>query len=157
MEVVQGEVDNKVKDDAGQLISRDSAVHMSKYRVRCGECEKNFCCKCQAEPYHIGKTCEQYKEHKEASKCRFCMTKIAGAPPSVKPAFRAVCRQQACVEAMNKSCDKVLGCGHPCCGFKDERKCLPCLDEACVERNKDLTKGMKADDYCIICYTEGLG
>ena len=36
MEVVQGEVDNKVKDDAGQLISRDAAVHMSKYRVRCG-------------------------------------------------------------------------------------------------------------------------
>ena len=46
MEVVPGPVDNKIKDDLGQLISQESAVHMSKFRVRCGNCEKNFCCKC---------------------------------------------------------------------------------------------------------------
>ena len=117
MEVVQGQVDYKTKDDAGQAITKQAAEHMSKYRVRCHGCEKNFCCKCQAEPYHIGKTCEEFKEHKEASKCRFCFSKLKQAPPSVKPAFKNVCREQACVELMNKTCDKVLECGHPCNGF----------------------------------------
>jgi hypothetical protein len=57
---------------------------------------------------------------------------------------------------MSKSCNKVLGCGHYCCGFKNEAVCLPCLDEACVEKNDQLTKGKKGDDYCSICFTEGL-
>ena len=92
MEVIPGEVDYKIKDDTGQPISKDSAVHMSKFRVRCQKCEKNFCCKCQAEPYHTGKTCEEFKDHKLSSKCRYCFSKIEGAPPSVKPAFRNVCR-----------------------------------------------------------------
>lgn len=76
MEVVEGAVDYKVKDDAGQPISKAAAEHMSKHRIRCHGCEKNFCCKCQAEPYHIGKTCEEFKENKEASKCRYCFSKI---------------------------------------------------------------------------------
>jgi hypothetical protein len=35
MEVVPGDVDYKIKDDTGQPISKDSAVHMSKFRIRC--------------------------------------------------------------------------------------------------------------------------
>jgi hypothetical protein len=38
MEVVQGEVDYKVKDDAGKAISKEAAEHMSKYRIRCQGC-----------------------------------------------------------------------------------------------------------------------
>jgi len=57
---------------------------------------------------------------------------------------------------MRKTCEKVHLCGHPCCGFKDEVKCLPCLDSNCVEKNQEPTKGKTGDDYCTICYTEGL-
>jgi hypothetical protein len=46
MEVVPGEVDFKVKNEVGQPISKEAAVHMSKFRIRCQKCEKNFCCKC---------------------------------------------------------------------------------------------------------------
>lgn len=45
---------------------------------------------------------------------------MKGAPPSLKPAFSNVCRKNECIELMNKSCDKMLPCGHVCCGFKDE-------------------------------------
>lgn len=93
---------------------------------------------------------------KEARKCRYCYTKLTQAPPSVKPAFKDVCRSQACIELMGKTCDKVHRCGHPCCGFADERKCLPCLDEECVKKDEAATMGAKGDDYCIVCYTEGL-
>lgn len=157
MEVLPGRVEYNMKDDTGKQFSKESAEHMAKYRVRCGECQKNFCCQCQAEPYHGGKTCEQFKELKEARKCRYCLTKLTQAPPSVKPAFKDVCRSQACVELMGKTCDKVLRCGHPCCGFSGETKCLPCLDESCVQKDEHQTMGAKADDYCVICYTDGLG
>jgi hypothetical protein len=92
MEVVPGEIDYSMKDDMGQQFKREAAVHMSKFRIRCMKCEKNFCSNCQTEPYHAGKTCEQFKEMKEARKCRYCLTKLTQAPPSVKPAFKDVCR-----------------------------------------------------------------
>lgn len=75
----------------------------------------------------------------------------------MNPAFKDVCRSSSCIEQMGKSCEKVLECGHYCCGFKDEVKCLPCLDPECVKKDDELTKGKTADDYCSICYTEGLG
>jgi hypothetical protein len=39
----------------------------------------------------------------------------------MKPAFKEVCRAPECVELIGKSCDKILRCGHPCCGFIDEK------------------------------------
>lgn len=58
---------------------------------------------------------------------------------------------------MGKSCEKLLECGHPCCGFKDEENCMPCLNEECVNKDESLTFGNNVDSYCTICYTEGLG
>lgn len=75
----------------------------------------------------------------------------------MKPAFKDVCRSATCIELMDKSCEKILGCGHPCCGFKNEQRCLPCLNEECVNANEAATMGQNADAYCTICYTEGLG
>ena len=111
---------------------REAAIHMSKYRVRCGQCSKNFCSKCKVEPYHQGKTCEQHKEFKEARKCRYCWLQLTEPSLIANPAFMDVCRAPACLENVKKSCEKILPCGHYCCGFKDERICLPCLNEECV-------------------------
>jgi len=57
---------------------------------------------------------------------------------------------------MNKSCDKVLACGHPCNGFAGEPECMPCLQEECVAKHQ-LTLDVGADEYCAICYIQGLG
>ena len=59
MEMVEGQVIRGQKDDKGQPLSMEAAEHMAKYRIRCNACGKNFCVKCNAEPYHIGKTCDQ--------------------------------------------------------------------------------------------------
>jgi hypothetical protein len=40
---------------------------------------------------------------------------------------------------MEKSCEKSLACGHYCTGFKGEKKCLPCLNEDCVNNNPQIT------------------
>jgi hypothetical protein len=71
---------------------------------------------------------------KKARKCRFCKSEIRGPPPNMIPAFKDVCRQADCVDLMNKSCDKVLPCGHFCKGFKGEPECLGCLEPECIEQ-----------------------
>ena len=58
---------------------------------------------------------------------------------------------------MGKSCDKMLPCGHHCCGFRGEEECLPCLHEDCVEKDPQLTLSDDASSYCVICYVSGLG
>lgn len=61
MEIQEGSVDYNVKDDMGQAISKEAAVHMSKYRVRCKDCSDTFCSDCGIKPYHLGKTCDAFK------------------------------------------------------------------------------------------------
>ena len=58
---------------------------------------------------------------------------------------------------MNKACDKLHECGHPCSGFRGEEVCLPCLDENCVDKAPELTLSENADSYCVICYVSALG
>lgn len=74
----------------------------------------------------------------------------------MEKAFKEVCRDPGCVDLMSKTCNKMLPCGHVCCGFKDEQSCLPCLDSACVKKNEKLTNGCSGGDYCTICQVEGL-
>ena len=38
IEVVPGSVDYKQKDEKGKVLTRESAEHMSKHRVRCNQC-----------------------------------------------------------------------------------------------------------------------
>lgn len=50
-------------------------------------------------------------------------------------------------------CQRTLECAHPCCGFKDESTCLPCLDRACGKVKYE----QWGDTLCSICQTETLG
>lgn len=68
----QGSVDLGFKDDQGEKISDNAAIHMSLNRINCPKCKKIFCYKCKAEPYHLGKTCDEALAYKESDKCRFC-------------------------------------------------------------------------------------
>lgn len=129
---------------------------MAKNRIRCPQCTKNFCVQCNSEPYHIGKTCEQ--EANKAQSCRYCLDELKQPSPSMKPAFRYVCRKSDCFTLMQKSCDKVLDCGHPCKGVNGETECLPCLEAECIEKMPtDKQPKGNADDYCPICYCSANG
>jgi E3 ubiquitin-protein ligase MYCBP2 len=64
------------------------------------------------------------------------------------------------------ACIKKKPCGHRCGGFKDEEKCLPCLNEDCAKKGAEeeerkgeigLFDGVNADTYCTICHISGLG
>ena len=153
----KGEVDYNMKNDAGQKISRESAEHLAEFRVRCPTCEKVFCKECNETPYHIGFTCDSFKERKEALKCRFCLDNLRQPNENGGDAFINVCHKNECQGYMETSCDKMLDCGHFCYGCKADEVCLPCLHPDCVALNEEKTFGLKDDDYCPICYSAGLG
>ena len=49
-------IDYNIRDDQNKVISRDAALENAKNRCKC-----DFCKECLAMPYHLGKTCKQYK------------------------------------------------------------------------------------------------
>lgn len=42
-QVTSSAVDYKQKDDKGNLLSKQAAEHMAQCRVRCPNCNNNFC------------------------------------------------------------------------------------------------------------------
>ena len=77
-------------------------------------------------------------------------------PLSILPAFKDVCRSQECEKMMEKTCNKMLACDHACCGFKDEVECLPCLNSECVKKDETKTLSLCGEEFCSICYVDGL-
>lgn len=138
-QVDPGAVDYGYKDELGKQISDDAAVHMSINRVKCPECEKVFCSGCQAQPYHLGKSCEENAAYRAALKCRYCQAALKNGP----------CEEPECLELGALSCQKKLDCGHECYGCFDEDMCMPCLHEDCIAPNAI----MNEDDFCGICFT----
>lgn len=161
MEVQQGEVNLKVTDENGNEISPAAAIHMSIYRVRCSECQNNFCSECRSQPYHLGKNCDEYARHKAVLKCIYCDSEIAAG--ANHPKREDVCKAAECSKLVEVACPKKKACGHRCGGFLGEEKCLPCLQENCVkvndgeERKDGVFEGVNADAYCGICFISGLG
>ena len=64
----EGRVDYNVRDEQNQKLSRQAAEDYAKHRCRCGFCKKDFCIGCQAIPYHLGKTCDEFKHYEKAKK-----------------------------------------------------------------------------------------
>ena len=62
-----------------------------------------------------------------------------------------VCTGSECVQKLQFACTKTLMCGHSCSGYKGEKNCLACLNEACQDVARAQLKGQTGDDYCMIC------
>ena len=147
-----GSIDYNIRDDQNKVIPRDAAEEYAKNRCKCGFCKKDFCKECLAMPYHLGFTCEKWRIYNEAKKCRYCDNVIKGFNRGPDD---DVCNQNECKERYMVSCKKRLPCGHKCFGVNGEFKCPPCIDNECKDFKGQF--GQNKDDYCIICYSEGLG
>jgi E3 ubiquitin-protein ligase MYCBP2 len=59
---------------------------------------------------------------------------------------------------MQKSCNKMLPCGHACKGCAGETKCPPCLEPECIAKMpENLKPNVTCDDFCTICYATAVG
>lgn len=156
------------KGEDGRKLSRSAWVHFNQFRLRCRECQQDFCANCKISPYHLGMNCEQYIEYQKAKKCRFCQSSLLPgqfAPLSSYPALQNCCKNEVCIEIREMSCEKTLKCSHYCGGGRGELKCLPCLEEECIEKLSSndqktsitLIPSQNKHDFCPICWVSQLG
>ncbi len=137
------------KDDQGRVLSEDAYKHFMDYRIRCPNCNINFCTQCKLTPYHKGYTCASWDVYTKSRQCRYCHVKMDAkntAPNPPSQAVRDCCTSSECLDKQKLSCLKMKACGCPCPGIRDEKECLPCL-------KCDLKK---AEDFCAICYVRVL-
>jgi hypothetical protein len=118
-------------------------------------CRTEQCRSCKTIPYHIGFTCDQWKDFNLKKKCRFCDSPINSIDEKRPLALQNICGEPECVQRGQEICQKTLQCGHNCCGYSKEMNCLDCLDDECAGKNEQLL-GQKGSDYCVICYSEAL-
>jgi IBR domain, a half RING-finger domain/Zinc finger, C3HC4 type (RING finger) len=163
-EAIAGSVEDASSVDAtgpdGKPLTKEALEHRAQHRFRCSKCTTIFCSHCNAQPYHDGFTCEKWKEYENAKHCRYCETQLTDentAPmgPKDGAGVEAVCTSEECVSKKKIACGKLLECKHPCCGIRDEKQCMPCIEPECAARdpNDDTCK----DDYCNICWVESIG
>lgn len=90
-----------------------------------------FCLVCRRIPYHTGFSCEEYEKYLKSPKCRFCTVGVHDRNSYENPknslCFKEVCNSSECVKNVGATCNKLLECGHPCCGSYGENECPPCL------------------------------
>lgn len=92
-------------------------------------------------------------------RCRFCgVTSNSGLLE-----IGNICADSQCQEHAANACLKTKACGHACGGVVNEKKCLPCLEQACHLREAKLAETLNepkltqdVDDMCMICFVEAL-
>jgi hypothetical protein len=117
-----------------------------RLKIHCGACGAEFCRRCLAAPFHIGRPCVAGGVGHLVPKCRYC----GNAAVSVDP---LVCDSVECQTKGQLSCTVSKPCGHACLGTIGEAPhCVPCLEEGCQSRH-DVHS---SEDFCNICYTDAL-
>ena len=104
------------------------AKHYAENRFSCVNCKTEQCKNCHAFPYHIGKSCEQFKTHSQMKKCRYCgdvMIEINSR--SGIRALEDICNKKECQELTRSACSKMLACGHalPWVRWREKVHALP--------------------------------
>jgi len=138
-------------DEFGKQLSLELKTHYLVNRFRCRQCDVEFCASCNAIPYHLGETCDQFA--RKANGCRFCKNEAPLAPsldPKAKGTKIPVCSREECKNYERRACTLVLACEHLCAGVKHD-VCF-CLHPKCVPPNSPTLS-----DFCSICWTDDLG
>eukprot|EP01122_Echinamoeba_exundans_P006910 TRINITY_DN2026_c0_g1_i1.p1 TRINITY_DN2026_c0_g1~~TRINITY_DN2026_c0_g1_i1.p1 ORF type:complete len:448 (+),score=58.86 TRINITY_DN2026_c0_g1_i1:17-1360(+) len=149
----------------GKQVSAEALKHRDQHRLRCRDCQTEFCAACRKEPYHLGFTCDTFNTYERARKCRFCGVQLHSKSNQAPqkgwaPALQDCCTSADCTSRRSIACPRTLACGHFCggCNFDDKYNCHPpCMHEDCVAKAAKEGKQVEAgSEYCAICYCEGL-
>ena len=159
-------------DMEGRPLSEEAVLHRADHRFMCYECKTEFCASCNEAPYHLGFTCEQFRQFKKARHCRFCNV-VLGSSNTAKPtglrtplALQNCCTSDECLKRRSTACVRTLKCGHFCRGIRGEKHCLGCLQDGCANSVLPMaqtaadeaqpTQSQIGEDFCTICWTEAL-
>ena len=96
------QVDNIFVDPQDIKLTDQAVKHLAENKIVCGECKTDWCKSCKKPEYHLGYTCEEYRNYQSANRCGLCSNCI--------PSSERFC--QECELKLPKKCDKKLKCGH---------------------------------------------
>ena len=125
------------RDNNGKPLSLFYKNLYAKSRFKCPntKCRKEQCKDCGASPYHVGMTCEEYKN---LVQCRYCLTPIEHEIDYQLNPFSDICTiEPKCMEKVGNACTEILPCGHRCGGIKGERHHPVCMFDECVKKRGD--------------------
>lgn len=137
----QGQETHTTKDMKGENLSEEALDCIRKNRCRCVKCGTIFCANCKFWPYHDSYTCEEQQLVNDEIICRFCGEPVIGGRKM--KISRRVCHRSECKRTLEKACEHVCECGHPCAGLKGETEhfgCPDCQYEPPCICNEDITK-----------------
>eukprot|EP00249_Psilotum_nudum_P016899 c26043_g1_i1 orf=138-2213(+) len=147
-------------DNDSKPMSRLAILHRAANSFRCSLCKVRFCGLCMTIPYHLGKTCEEFEEERNAVKCRYCETPILSrelfnaklTPSSVKDLRRELDRDGVdtlwCVE--KRDLVNVLRLTSSVCRASECRKRL---SQACTRSLEcgHFCGGVRGERFCLPC------
>ena len=129
-----------------RLASDDLSDDPLRDKLTCISCHVAFCALCYTAPYHDGRPCRHGGDDGSAApKCRYCDGPAQFTDPPV-------CDAPLCRSRGQQACTVPKPCGHHCHGSCGEQSCVECLEEDCPQRHPQHS----ADDFCVICFTDGL-
>ena len=149
-----------VKTEDGNFLSAECRQHYTAHRFRCQRCEEIFCHQCDRIPYHLGYTCEGFREALTSFKCRWCQEPILqeslGATGPPKNAERLSCSSCAPNDSAVMTKDQPE-CNHPAIWHHSmpTRKIPDCIRPECVRGRG--SEEQTSEDFCAICGADALG
>ena len=139
-----GSTDMIIKAPRGKQLTEAHKLNYVTNRFKCPnkKCKIEQCKTCKAIPFHLGFTCEQFKNYKP---CRYCEDGVDLSNPNQN--FPDICmKNPECIGKANEACQSFLSCKHRCSGVTGEFKHPPCLYEECLEKLKD-----PINETCMVC------
>ena len=128
-----GDMNSLIKGSDNKPLTGQNLKWYVENRFKCptNNCGTEQCKTCQASPYHIGVSCDEYKNF---TPCRYCGEGLEHEVNMKTNPFTDICMyNKGCLEKMENACKFVLPCGHRCGGIKDEKAHPECLYEKCSE------------------------
>jgi len=114
-----------------------------RFKCLSQKCSKEQCKVCGLSPYHIGYTCVEAQQLKP---CRYCDAPLDDDVDYAVSPFSDICTvNNECLGKSVFACQKILGCGHRCFGYKDEKNHCQCLVSTCPDFRPTRT------DVCTFC------
>lgn len=168
-EYVEGSInDSPTITQDGTVISAENRKFYAQNRFICpnSRCRTVQCKSCKATPFHVGLNCREYKAQKDMlseiilkiRNCRYCNRELNEQTicNTTQKAIADICNSPKCQNTVKNACNKLLACGHPCLGLKNDVTCLPCMNQSCSKDKQEMVS-QRSKDYCRLCSTEALG
>ncbi|KAI5081825.1 hypothetical protein GOP47_0001568, partial [Adiantum capillus-veneris] len=150
-------------DDSGKPLSRVALFDKYKNYYRCSVCKQGFCGLCMSVPYHLGHTCEEFKEFENAKRCLYCDTPIQRDDASKVHASSPTVRQlQSCLDKEGVDSSwcvekrELLSVLELVSNICDSKDCKKQLQHACTRKFEcgHQCGGIRGERACLPCLHE---